>query len=130
MAFFAAGADPSVIGGLTCRDDVGATCWTTVFGVLGSMGALTNGGGTIQIWNQKPTPLVAAVFQIGEPQKGKSRLHGVCEEIFDTLDDVVSDQVEHMPARAGGPVTVKSVNLQSFTFPDFFLPVLQPIPDH
>ena len=114
---------------------VSATCqgyYSTVMMMLGGMPALTNGA-SIQIWSQKPTPLVAAVFQIGDPQAGKSRLFGVLDELFDTCDDVIAEYVQHLlecAARPAGvdegaampetPVTVKSINLQSFTMPEFF----------
>ena len=48
---------------------------------MGGMAALTNGA-QVQIRSQKRTPLVAAVFQIGEPQSGKSRMFQVKEEVF------------------------------------------------
>ena len=72
-----------------------------------------------QIWNQKPTPLVAPVFQIGNAQAGKSRLFSVCEEIFDTCDDVIGEHVHSMLGE-GPPVTLQSITLQSFTFTEFF----------
>lgn len=88
----------------------------------------------VQIWSQKPTPLVAAVFQIGLPQAGKSRLFAVLEEVFDTCDDVIASHVHDLlvaafqarsppsqgvDAGAQRPVTVKSITLQSFTMPEF-----------
>eukprot|EP00973_Karenia_brevis_P060412 8405903-Karenia_brevis.AAC.1 len=60
---------------------------------LGAIPALTNGAG-VPIWNQKISPLMALVFQIGNPQAGKSRLFAILEEMFDTCDDVVSEKVE------------------------------------
>jgi hypothetical protein len=77
---------------------------------------------------------VAAVFQIGLPQAGKSRLFAVLEEMFDTCDDVIASHVHDLivaacEARSGQsqgadagaqkPVTVKSITLQSFTMPEF-----------
>ena len=61
--------------------------------LLGSMAALTNGA-SVRIWNQKPSPLVSLVFQIGTPQQGKSRLFAIAEEIFETCDDVVEEMVK------------------------------------
>ena len=95
--------------------------------LLGAMAALTNGA-TVKLWSQKPTPL-------GDPQSGKSRLFGICEEVFDSCDDVISDHVKRMAddyedesaAAAQGaelpamqPATVRRITLQSFTFPEFF----------
>ena len=113
------------IADTTCQGYYSATCM-----LLGSMAALTNGA-SVQIWNQKAIPVVAAVFQIGEPQAGKSRLFAICEEIFDACDDVVEEEVKRLVNAARGPqaqgqneaqlpVTVKSMNLQSFTFVEFF----------
>ena len=65
--------------------------------VMGGMAALTNGA-AVQVWNQKPSPLVAAVFQVGEAQSGKSRLFAVLDEIFDTCDDVVAEYVHKLVA--------------------------------
>lgn len=119
------------------RPIVDTTCqgfYSTTMMLLGAMAALTNGA-TVKLWSQKPTPLVALVFHIGDPQSGKSRLFGICEEVFDSCDDVISDHVKRMAddyederaAAAQGaelpalqPVTVKSITLQSFTFPEFF----------
>ena len=117
---------------------VNSTCqgfYSCTLMMLGGMPALTNGA-QVQIWGQKPTPLVAAVFQIGEPQAGKSRLFAVLEEMFDTCDDVIAEHVQELldqkrgPAPGAGsqngaaepehPVTVKSITLQSFTMPEFF----------
>ena len=77
---------------------------------------------------------MAAVFHIGDPQAGKSRLFAVLEEWFDSVDDVVAEHVGELleaaaPLPAAGevaannpgtPVTVKSITLQSFTMPEFF----------
>ena len=115
---------------------VNSTCqgyYSCALMMLGGMPALMNGA-TVQIWSQKPTPLVAAVFQIANPQAGKSRLFSILEEIFDTCDDVVAEHVgklllqarpSGMPGNGGSAqsepqVTVKSINLQSFTMPEFF----------
>ena len=104
---------------------VDSTCqgwYATTMMVLGSMAPCMNGA-AVRIWNQKPTPLVAAVFQIGDPQAGKSRLFAVCEEIFDTCDDVIAEYADEILRErlAEVPaVIVKSINLQSFTFPEFF----------
>ena len=98
--------------------------------LLGSMAALTNGA-SVRIWNQKPSPLVSLVFQIGTPQQGKSRLFAIAEEIFETCDDVVEEMVkeeaqtkaaedEATPGDVDSSVTVKSITLQSFTFTEFF----------
>ena len=99
---------------------VNTTCqgyYTTALMVAGSMAALTNGA-AVKIWNQKPTPLVAPVFQIGNAQAGKSRLFNVCEEIFDTCDDVIGEHVHSMLGE-GPPVTLQSITLQSFIFTEF-----------
>lgn len=119
----------------------------------GAMPALANGAG-VKLWNQRSTPLTAVVFQIATPQKGKSRIVSVIEEMFDTCDDVVQDMLKahalklsedgdvgsaqppSIPgeghggeaAQAAGArnrekdlgLTVKSISLQSFTFPEFF----------
>ena len=113
--------------------------------LLGAMAALTNGG-SVKIWNQKPTPLVALVFQIATPQKGKSRLFQVIEEMFDTCDEKVKNMADAKwkelkekenaspgDTPSGGvdggqaiaealisPLTVTSINMQSFTFTQFF----------
>ena len=99
--------------------------------ILGSMAALTNGA-SVQIWSQKATPLVAQVYHIGDPQAGKSRLFGVVDEFFDACDGVVAEHVRELIEEACKhgrgialtdselPVTVKSINLQSFTMPEFF----------
>ena len=98
--------------------------------MLGAQLAAMNGA-CVQIWSQKPTPLVAAVFHIGDPQAGTSRLFAVLEEWFDSVDDVVAEHVGELleaaaPLPAAGevaanepgtPVTVKSITLQSFTMP-------------
>ena len=58
---------------------VDTTCqghFATAMMALGSMASLTNGA-TVRLWSQKPTPLVACVFQVGQPQQGKSRLFAV-----------------------------------------------------
>ena len=68
---------------------------------------------TVKIWNQKPQPLVASVFHLGNARAGKSRLFSVCEEIFDTCDDVIGEHV-HTMLREGSPVTLQSITLQSF----------------
>ena len=62
-------------------------------------------------------------------------MFSVLEEVFDTCDDVVAEYVDHLLRSAqaaadplagdagvagGPPVTVKSINLQSFTMPEFF----------
>ncbi len=60
--------------------------------MLGGMPAAMNGA-LVQIWGQKPSPLVACVFQIADPQAGKSRLFAVLEEWFDSVDDVVAEHV-------------------------------------
>lgn len=65
-------------------------CFSVTPLLLGGM------AGTSQIWNQKPTPLTVAVFQIGEPQAGKSRLFAVLEKLFDTCDDVVAKRVQKL----------------------------------
>ena len=119
------------------RPIVDTTCqgfYSTTMMLLGAMAALTDGA-TVKLWSQKPTPLVALVFHIGDPQSGKSRLFGICEEVFDSCDDVISDHVKRMAdhyenesaAAAQGaelpalqPVTVKSITSQSFTFSEFF----------
>ena len=55
--------------------------------ILGSMAALTKGA-AVQIWNQKPSPLVAVVFKIGDTE-GECRLFQVLVDVFDACDDVV-----------------------------------------
>ncbi|CAK0838521.1 unnamed protein product, partial [Prorocentrum cordatum] len=100
---------------------VNTTCqgyYTSALMVAGSMAALTNGA-AVKIWSQKPTPLFAPVFQIGNAQAGKSRLFSVCEQIFDACDDVIGDRVDSLLDQ-GPPVTVKSICLQSFTITEFF----------
>ncbi|CAK0808155.1 unnamed protein product, partial [Prorocentrum cordatum] len=100
---------------------VNTTCQgycTSALMVGGSMAALTNGA-AVKIWSQKPTPLIAPVFQIGNAQAGKSQLFSVCEEIFDTCDDVIGEHVDSL-LDDGPPVTVKSICLQSFTFTEIF----------
>ena len=92
-------------------------------------------GALVQIWGQKPSPLVACVFQIADPQAGKSRLFAVLEEWFDSVDDEIAEYVQYLLTQAslqdpwagsqadGGselPVAVKSINLQSFTMSEFF----------
>ncbi|CAK0817830.1 unnamed protein product [Prorocentrum cordatum] len=75
---------------------VNTTCQgycTSALMVGGPMAALTNGA-AVKIWSQKPTPLIAPVFQIGNAQAGKSQLFSVCEEIFDTCDDVIGEHVD------------------------------------
>lgn len=67
--------------------------------MLGGMPAAMNGA-AIQIWGQKPSPLVAAVLQIAGPQAGKSRLLSVLEEWFDSVDDVVAEYVQHVMSLA------------------------------
>ena len=111
------------------RPTVIITCQGTIQQVvLGSMAALTNGAAA-QIRNQKPSPLMAAVFQSGEAHKGKSRLVQVLEENFEACDDVVAERVQALlaaasedasisqvtPQTAPQPVVVKSITLQSFT---------------
>ena len=93
--------------------------FTTALLFACSMAALTNGA-AVKIWNQKPTPLAAPVFHIGNAQAGKSRLLSVCEEIFDTCDDVIGEHV-HTMLREGPPVTLQSITLQSFIFTEFFI---------
>ena len=107
--------------------------FSTTMLVLGSMAALTNGA-AVQIWNQKPSPLMAVVFQNGEAQKGNSRLFTVLEDIFEACDDVVAERVQALlaaapedasisqvtPQTVPQPVVVKSIALQSFTWPEFF----------
>ena len=107
--------------------------YSTTMMILGAMAPLMNGA-AVQVWNQKPSPLVAIVFQIGEAQKGKSRLFQVCEDMFEACDEVVADKVDSLLRAALGdandsqaaaqphpkPVTVKSITLQSFTWPEFF----------
>ena len=75
------------------------------------------------------------------PQKEKSRLFTIADEIFEACDEVVTETAETMvrtaaqSAEANGfqatlgddgeipPITVKSICLQSFTFTEvFFLP--------
>ncbi|CAK0905686.1 unnamed protein product, partial [Prorocentrum cordatum] len=100
---------------------VNTTCQgycTSALMVGGSMAALTNGA-AVKIWSQKPAPLIAPVFQIGNAQAGESQLFSVCEEIFDTCDDVIGEHVDSL-LDDGPPVTVKSICLQSFTFTEFF----------
>ena len=111
---------------------VDATCqghYSTLMMVLGTMAALTNGA-QVKLWAQKPTPLVACVFQVGNAQSGKSRLFSVCEEMLDECDDVIADQVDLMvgniDSQGAGtptgmpPVTTKSITLQSVTLTEFF----------
>ncbi|CAK0876195.1 unnamed protein product, partial [Prorocentrum cordatum] len=100
---------------------VNTTCQgycTSALMVGGPTAALTNGA-AVKIWGQKPTPLIAPVFQIGNAQAGKSQLFSVCEEIFDTCDDVIGEHVDSL-LDDGPPVTVKSICLQSFAFTEFF----------
>ena len=101
--------------------------------MLGAQPAAMNGA-AVQIWSQKPTPLVGVVFHIGDPQAGKSRLFSVLEEWFDSVDDVIAEHVQELlvaarPSHASGgdagdeieaPAHVKSITLQSFTMPEFF----------
>jgi hypothetical protein len=109
---------------------VNSTCqgyYSCTLMMLGGMPAAMNGA-CVQIWGQKATPLVTPVFQIADAQAGKSRLFSVLDEWFDSVDDVVSEHVDHLlrEARVGDevgpelPVIVKSINLQSFTMPEFF----------
>ena len=110
---------------------VDTTCqgyFSTAMMALGTMAALTNGA-SARLWSQRPTPLVACVFQVGYAQQGKSRLFAVCEEMLDTCDGVITEEVQRMIEHgdaAGAspddekPVNVKSINLQSFTFTEFF----------
>ena len=60
---------------------VNSTCqgyYSCTLMMLAGMPAAMNGA-AVQIWGQKPTPLVAAVFQIADPQAGKSRLFAVLD---------------------------------------------------
>ena len=101
-----------------------STCqgqFATALMFLGGMAPLTNGAG-VQTWNQTPTPLMAPVVHIAPPQTGKTRLMVALEELFDTCDDVVAEKVDESLRQSpdDAPVTVKSITLQSFTFPEFF----------
>ena len=64
---------------------VNSTCqgyFSCTLMMLGAQPAAMNGA-AVQIWSQKPTPLVGVVFHIGDPQAGKSRLFSVLEEWSD-----------------------------------------------
>ncbi|CAK0858744.1 unnamed protein product [Prorocentrum cordatum] len=104
--------------------------YSTTMMLLGAAPALTNGA-RVKLWSQKACPLTAVVIQVAVPQKGKSRLHPVIEEMFDTCDDAVADLAQHMfnearegrqdaHASVGGELVVNTAALQSFTFPEFF----------
>ena len=70
--------------------------------VAGALPALCNGA-SVQLWSQKPTPLACVMIQVAPPQKGKSRLWQVVEEMLDTCDDVVSEMAQQVADRAPPP---------------------------
>ena len=91
---------------------VNSTCqgfYSCTLQMLGAQPAAMNGA-CVQIWSQKPTPLEAAVFHIGDPQAGKSRLFAVIEEWFDSVDDVVAEHVGEL-LEAAAPLPARRVGL-------------------
>ena len=58
--------------------------------ILDTIPSLTNGT-DVQLWGTKPSPLNAFVFMIDYPQKGKSRLSIITDEIFEACDEIHRD---------------------------------------